>query len=63
MEKNKQVYQLIIHQLKRLEIIQTEFITKKQIELLLDLFIEYYIMIYFDNSEIKVRVSYKNEIL
>ena len=42
MEENKQIYQRIINQMKQLEIIQTEYITKNQMEILLHLFIILY---------------------
>ncbi len=57
MEENKQIYQRIINQMKQLEIIQTEYITKNQMEILLHLFIQYYSMVCCDNSEMKLSVS------
>lgn len=57
MEENKQIYQQIINQMKQLEIIQTEYITKNQMKILLHLFIQYYTMVCCDNCEMKLSVS------
>jgi len=57
MEENKQYYQMIINLMKQQNIIKTEYITKNQMEELLNLFIQYYTIVCCDNSEIKSSVS------
>lgn len=53
MEENKRFYQMIINLMKEQKIIDTEYITKNQMEILIDLFIQYYTIVFCDNSEIK----------
>lgn len=57
MEENKQYYQMIIKLMKERNIIKTEYITKNQMEILLNLFMQYYTIVYCDNFEIKSSVS------
>lgn len=53
MEENKQYYQMIINLMKEQNIIKTEHITKNQMEMLIDLFMQYYTIVFCNNSEIK----------
>lgn len=57
MEENKQYYQMIIKLMKERNIIKTEYITKNQMEILLNLFMQYYTIVCCDNFEIKSSVS------
>ena len=40
MEKNKQFYKVMIKLMKQLNIIETEYITKKQMKILLDILLK-----------------------
>ncbi len=53
MKENKEFYQVIIKQMYQLNMIKTKHLTKKQIEIICDLFIQYNTIIDCHNSKVK----------